>query len=703
MSSIKAHNLEVFNSAGEVVQQDLTVQTDGLSTTPQTITNTTPNTDGLTIDNTTASKGLLVNGKIVGRCDNGAAFAVKGLQDTSEGSAVVGNYEGIFTNTDYDITGTLKTRFICGGNNEMDVELQSPHQLRLTAGANDTDDGGVRISAVTNVKIMARGANEVDAPRYLVVDRVDQTIHADPLTNNSSDVTLSANAGTLQITGNLTGNVSGNVTGNLTGTVTGGATLDLPLAGGTMVGNLIPFNRTTTQRDATFVKAQGTITYGSPTAKTAATKAVTYGTPDAQTAAVAATPSGVLTFGAPSDNSTVIFTGLPTDGPKTFTKKTATSKTAATLTGGIAGTLTYTSVAPYDDASGNAITVEYVNDLAGAGNFATVEVTSLAILVHMDDTAVTGTTGNTIKAAVNADPQASLLVLVSGTDANVQADGGPTNLSGGLNAYVLGATEFQTINQLTALIQALTDLNASNDGSDITLTVVTAGAAMNSATVTGTSSYAALSITFGSGANAIVGSTLVVDGNTFTCVSGAPGANEFSVIAELTTLVNAIASVNATDNGSIISIVAAAKGAAGNSIGISKTGAGLTFTGPTHLEGGLDGSTVTVNSVTSTCIDSAPGANEFTNITQLTALVTAISGIDATDNGSVVAVVAAVAGTAGNSLAMGQSGAGLAISGPFLTGGLQPTEGALIFNTSTHKLNVFTNGGTPKWEEVTSA
>lgn len=40
------------------------------------------------------------------------------------------------------------------------------------------------------------------------------------------------------IKANLTGNVTGNVTGNLTGTVTGHASLDLPLAGGTMTGPL---------------------------------------------------------------------------------------------------------------------------------------------------------------------------------------------------------------------------------------------------------------------------------------------------------------------------------------------------------------------------------------------------------------------------------------------------------------------------------
>jgi hypothetical protein len=162
-----------------------------------TIVNTTADTDGLTITNTTASRGLLVNGKVIARRDNGSSLVVRGLQSPTEGVAVVSSYSGIFTDPSYSDTGTLDTRFIMGGNNEMDVDVQSPHQLRLTAGANDTSDGGVRVSAVTDIKLMARGANEVNAPKYLVIDRVDTTIHADPLTNNSSDVVVKVNTGSL--------------------------------------------------------------------------------------------------------------------------------------------------------------------------------------------------------------------------------------------------------------------------------------------------------------------------------------------------------------------------------------------------------------------------------------------------------------------------------------------------------------------------
>ena len=64
-----------------------------------------------------------------------------------------------------------------------------------------------------------------------------------------------------------------------------------------------------------------------------------------------------------------------------------------------------------------------------------------------------------------------------------------------------GALEFTTIDELTNLINNLTDVQAINDGLIITLYVATPGTAMNSATITGTSSYLALSITFSGGGN----------------------------------------------------------------------------------------------------------------------------------------------------------------------------------------------------------
>jgi hypothetical protein len=167
----------------------------------ETITNTTPSTDALVITNTTPSQGLLVNGKVQGFRDNGSSVVVKGHQDPSEGVAVVSSYSGIFFDSGYNVAGTLKTRFITGGNLEMDVELQSPHMLRLTAGDNTTTDASIRMSSNTNVMIQARAENEVVADHYLIVDRLDTTVHG---FTNISEVNLTTNSGSLYLNYGIT-------------------------------------------------------------------------------------------------------------------------------------------------------------------------------------------------------------------------------------------------------------------------------------------------------------------------------------------------------------------------------------------------------------------------------------------------------------------------------------------------------------------
>lgn len=92
-------------------------------------------------------------------------------------------------------------------------------------------------------------------------------------------------------------------------------------------------------------------------------------------------------------------------------------------------------------------------------------------------------------------------------------------------------------------------------------------------------------ITYGVPVN---GDTVTVNGTTFT-KAAALGAAAFSTIAELTALINALANIGATQNGSIITITADAVGEAGNAytlvIGAGNTGtlsiSGATFTGGT--------------------------------------------------------------------------------------------------------------------------
>lgn len=152
---------------------------------------------------------------------------------------------------------------------------------------------------------------------------------------------------------------------------------------------------------------------------------------------------------------------------------------------------------------------------------------------------------------------------------------------------------------LASDIDALADVNAAAVNNIITVTAETAGAAGNAITLAASSTgnnitvsganltggadavAATGTVTYGAPAN---GNTLTVGGTVFT-KAAAPSPTEFSTIAELTTLINALANVNAVDDGSVITITAATAGPAGNAITLSKTGAALTLSGAT-LAGG---------------------------------------------------------------------------------------------------------------------
>ena len=152
-----------------------------------------------------------------------------------------------------------------------------------------------------------------------------------------------------------------------------------------------------------------------------------------------------------------------------------------------------------------------------------------------------------------------------------------------------GATEFTNIAGLTALIDALTDVNATDNGTVITITVVTAGTAMNSATVTGTGTFSALSITFSGGINAAV---VTVDGTALT--EGVDWTAETSndVTADnLAVAIDAIAAVTAANPAAaIITVRGASVGTAGN-VTTTVTGTGVTVQQAT-LTGGVNSDVV---------------------------------------------------------------------------------------------------------------
>lgn len=154
-----------------------------------------------------------------------------------------------------------------------------------------------------------------------------------------------------------------------------------------------------------------------------------------------------------------------------------------------------------------------------------------------------------------------------------------------------GAGEFSNIAELEALVEAVTGLNSSEDGSVISITATTRGTAGNAVTLalgggnTGTMAVSGATLTGG-----VDGDTVEVDGNTFTCVVGTAGANEFSNITELETLVEAVSGINSSAAGGVISITADAPGTAGNAITLALGGSNvgtMAISGAT-LTGGVD-------------------------------------------------------------------------------------------------------------------
>jgi hypothetical protein len=125
--------------------------------------------------------------------DNASSFRLRGPQF---GGGDVQSYSGMFYNNAYDTIGTLKTRAIFGANLEMDLELQSPHALLLSAIDNTQADGVIKARSRTAVEISSRCDAEVDAPKKLSIDRVNTGVTG---AANTSDVEMKTSSGPLHI------------------------------------------------------------------------------------------------------------------------------------------------------------------------------------------------------------------------------------------------------------------------------------------------------------------------------------------------------------------------------------------------------------------------------------------------------------------------------------------------------------------------
>lgn len=177
------------------------------------------------------------------------------------------------------------------------------------------------------------------------------------------------------------------------------------------------------------------------------------------------------------------------------------------------------------------------------------------------------------------------------------------------------------------------------------------------------------SITYGAPADT---DTVIVNGTTFTKVAAAPGAGEFTSIAELEALIEALTGINSSQDGTTIAITSQATGAGGNAItlalGEENTGT-MAISGAT-LTGGVDGHTITVGLNTLKFgTDITKGASEADTAEAIKTAVHALAAVNATRSSETVTITAATAGEAGNDITFSTNAPGTTASGSALTGG----------------------------------
>lgn len=150
--------------------------------------------------------------------------------------------------------------------------------------------------------------------------------------------------------------------------------------------------------------------------------------------------SGTLTASRLKDLKHVIIPGISSyTAAPTYSGNVATlafTVPAETASSRTVDGITYTAVAN-KGVGGNNISIQEVDGTGDVpavtnGN-ETVFVTGNAIVVHIDPTAVTGSTRTNVRIAINANAAASALVTATGTSATVASVTAKTNLQSGVS------------------------------------------------------------------------------------------------------------------------------------------------------------------------------------------------------------------------------------------------------------------------------
>ncbi len=365
--------------------------------------------------------------------------------------------------------------------------------------------------------------------------------------------------------------------------------------------------------------------------------------------------------------------------------------------------LTYTAVD--FGTGGNSIQVQYV-DAGAIGDNAVVEVVGNLIVVNMDDTAVTGSTADTIKAAVNADAEASLLVLVSGSSANIQAVQSALSLQNGQAAATVTAngtlltestdwtaetSDDVTATNLAAAVGAVALLDAAAVTNVVTVTAATAGTAGNALTLatSDASNLAKSGTTLAGGINA---ATLTVNGTVLTeSTNWNAETNNDTTAANLEVAIEAVTNINSTVAANVITVEASTTGTGGNAYTLATSDpTNLAISGAT-LANGRAATTVTVAGTALVAnVDWTAETSNNVTADNLASAIDSLSEVVAPNPAAaVIAITAAAAGTAGNAYGLVTSNSeAVTVSGATMSGGTDKLAVTVSGTGSTAQVTV---------------
>lgn len=144
------------------------------------------------------AQNTLYGNILVAQNDNATSLRCRGPQSPTEGTAIVQSYSGIFHNPNYSDNGGLNTRFIVGANDEMDLELQSPNAIKISAA---DANGEIIVASRSDIIFSLRDEPDQFSPKTLVFDRIDTGTVGGA---NTSDVNIKVPTGSLYLNAGVT-------------------------------------------------------------------------------------------------------------------------------------------------------------------------------------------------------------------------------------------------------------------------------------------------------------------------------------------------------------------------------------------------------------------------------------------------------------------------------------------------------------------